>query len=272
MIADLSMYDWPAMRAETDAFWDRVRNALEASGVAAPKRLARNPKVEASWADPDLLIGQTCGMPFVCGQCGDARVFARPDYGLADARDGFYRSVILVRADDAAAGPEAVLAQRGRRVAVNEWRSFSGHIALRAYLARLRAGATEPFFGAAVLSGRHAESAAMVARGDADVAALDSVAWALLCEHETAIARRLAVLDVTLEAPALPFITAPAHFGRRADLASALDGAALATPPTPGLPRRVIAASEADYDATRRVARIAAAEPFAPGAPAVPAV
>ncbi len=271
MIADLSMYDWPGIRAETDAFWAEVARRLGEAGIEAPAALARNPDFAASWRDPDLLLGQTCGMPFVSGHCGDARIVARPDYGLPEANGGFYRSAIIVRAEEAAhSGPEAVLAQQGRRVAVNEWRSFSGHIALRAYLAGLRGGAGEPFFGAVVMSGRHIGSARMVARGEADIAALDSVGWVLLRAHEPETAGRLAVLDMTAPAPALPFIAAPRFAAIRAGLAAALAAAAASLPPVAGLPRAVAPADDGDYEPIREVARSAAAERFAPGVPKMP--
>lgn len=271
MIADLSMYDWPGAQAQTDAFWGEVARRLGEAGIAAPATLTRNADFSASWTDPGLLLGQTCGMPFVSGLCGAARVVARPDYGLPEARDGTYRSVIVVRAKDASGtGPDAVLAQRGRRVAVNEWRSFSGHVALRAYLAGLRGGAADPFFGAVAMSGRHIGSARMVARGEADVAALDGVAWVMLHVHEPKTAERLAALDVTAPAPALPFITAPRFAGLRAELAAALDGAATALAPFPGRPRTVLPANDSDYEPIREFARAACVERFAPCAADVP--
>ena len=279
MIADLSMYDWPGVRVETDAFWAEVARRLGEAGIEAPAALARNPDVDASWNDPDLLLGQTCGMPFVSGDCGEARIVARPDYGLPGANGGLYRSAIIVRAEDATgdatgdasgSGPQAVLAQQGRRVVVNEWRSFSGHVTLRAYLAGLRGGARDPFFGAVAMSGQHVESARMVARGEADVAALDGVGWVLLQTHEPETASRLAVLDMTAAAPALPFITAPRFNPIRDTLVTALAGAAAALPPVAGLPRAVAAADDGDYQPIREFARAAAAERFAPGAPEVP--
>jgi ABC-type phosphate/phosphonate transport system substrate-binding protein len=270
MIADLSMYDWPGVRAETDAFWGEVSRRLRQAGIEAPATLIRSTDAGASWRDPDLLLGQTCGMPFVCGHCGAAQVVARPDYGLPAASGGFYRSVILVRAQDGAGtGPEAVRAQRGRRVAVNQWHSFSGHVALRAYLAGLRGGAGDPFFGAAVVSGAHIISARMVARGEADLAALDGVAWAMLQAQEPETAGSLTVLDMTAKAPALPFIVAPRFAKLRAEIAAALAGAAAASPPVTGLPRAVAPADDGDYESIRDIARSAAAERFAPGTPAM---
>jgi ABC-type phosphate/phosphonate transport system substrate-binding protein len=279
MIVDLSMYDWPGIRAETDAFWAGVARRLHEAGIDAPAVLTRNLDEGVSWGNSDLLLGQTCGMPFVSGSCGEARVVARPDYGLPGASGGFYRSAIIVRAEDRAGldpaldpalGPEAVLAQQGRRVAINEWGSFSGHVALRAYLAGLRSGARDPFFGDAVVSGWHLDSARMVARGEADLAALDGVGWAMLQTLEPRTAERLAVLDMTAEAPALPFITAPRFVDIRADLVAALDGAARALPPVAGVPRAVVAASDGDYQPIREAARCAAVERFVSGAPEMP--
>jgi hypothetical protein len=268
VIADLSMYDWPGIRTETDAFWTEIVRRLGWAGVEAPSRLTRGASSGASWRDPDLLLGQTCGMPFVCGLCGGARIIARPDYGLPGASGGFYRSVILVRTDDAAdTGPEAVLAQQGRRVTVNDWHSLSGHVALRAYLAELRSGADDPFFGAAVLSGAHINSARMVAHGEADVAALDGVAWAMLQALQPEIATHLVALDMTAPAPALPFIVAPRFIDLRAALAEALAGAAAAMPPVAGLPRAVAPAGDDDYEPVREMARKAGAERYARGAP-----
>ncbi len=110
----------------------------------------------------------------------------------------------------------------------------------------------------------------MVARGEADIAALDSVAWVLLQAHEPATAGRLAVLDMTAPAPALPFIAAPRFAAIRAGLAEALAGAAASLPAVAGLPRGVAPADDAEYAPIRAATRRAAGEAFAPGAPDVP--
>ncbi len=273
MIADLPMYDWPGLRAETDAFWQAVAAALADEGIAAPPRLERCADYSEGWRAPDLLVGQTCGMPFVLGMCGDAQVIARADYRLPHAAGGTYRSVILVRRQDAhTPGPEAVLAHRGRRVAVNAWHSYSGHIALRDHIARLSGGASDPFFGAALPSGSHLASARMVMGGAADLAAVDGVVWALIGRHEPETAGGLAVIGTTDAAPALPFITAARNHALAAAIVRALATAAAAAPAVPGLPKRVVPAGAADYEPIRKAARRAAREAFAPDAPPVPRV
>ena len=276
-IAALPMYDWPAIAPATDAFWAAVRERLGQVGVAAPAALMRPEDPARAWRDPDLLLAQTCGMPFVSGLCGAARIVARPDYGLPDAAGGLYRSVIVAAAEAGEGegegeGPAALRSRRGGRVAVNEWASFSGHVALRAHLATLRQDEDGPFFAAAVLSGSHRESARMVARGAADLAALDAVAWALLRAHEPETAAALRVVARTEPAPALPFIAAARFAPLAARLAGALDAAASCLSPVAGLPRRIFAATAEEYAPVRERARQAAREPFAPEAPAVPAV
>lgn len=104
------------------------------------------------------------------------------------------------------------------------------------------------------------------------MAALDGVAWVLLQAPEPEAAERLAGLDRTAPAPALPFTAAPRFAAIRAGLAAALAGAAGSLPPVAGLPRGVAPADDADYAPIRAVTRRAAGEAFAPGAPDVPAL
>ena len=64
------------------------------------------------------------------------------------------------------------------------------------------------FFGAGVESGAHRKSMALVAAGQADVATIDCVSFALIARvapHEVA---GLRVLRATAAAPALPYVTA----------------------------------------------------------------
>ncbi|MDH3668896.1 MAG: PhnD/SsuA/transferrin family substrate-binding protein [Paracoccaceae bacterium] len=269
MIADLPMYDWPGVRAANDALWAEVTRRLDEAGIEAPRALARAGEPREIWRDPDLLLSQTCGMPYVAGHCGAAVLVGRPDYGLEGANEGTYRSAIVVRRGDES---QPLLQMQGCRVAINEPASYSGHIALRAHLADLRDGTQTPFFSAVIQSGRHIGSARLVAEGKADLAALDWVAWELLLLHEPGVAERLAVIDRTAKAPALPFVTAPGMARHRRALARALDQAARSLPPVTGVPRAAFPTDDGDYDATRDVVRRAHREPFAPDSPEIPAL
>ena len=63
LIAVLPMYDWPEVRGDTDRLWQSLNAALADAGVASPARLNRNVAPEAAWPSPQLVLGQTGGLP-----------------------------------------------------------------------------------------------------------------------------------------------------------------------------------------------------------------
>lgn len=264
-IVALQMYDWPEVRHRTDAFWADVAAALRAEGLEAPLRLSRPQDISKPWVDPALLLGQSCGLPYVSGHCGGAVPVARGTHGVEGCGPGTYRSALVCRAGEA--GPLERF--RGRTAAVNEYGSQSGCNAL-ADAVRLLG---EVPFGRVLLTGSHRASALAVAEGRADIAALDAVAWALFAEHEAPARARLDVLTWTDEMPALPFITAAAHQDAIPALRRALAAAARPGNPT-GVPVGIVPAADADYAPVRAMAarvaglRLAPESPPLPGSPA----
>lgn len=236
-IAALPMYDWPEARGATDAFWAHVRDRLGAAGIAAPATLSRDLDAAAVWSYPRLTLGQTCGLPFVRALCGDNLIVARPDYGVEGAEAGLYRSAIVARRE----APGDLSAFRGSRAAINGPGSQSGMNALLDAVG-------DRFFGSVAVSGAHRLSARMVAAGEADLAALDANAWAMLRAYEPETARRLRVVEWTRQMPALPYITSCAE--HRAELCDALAAAAGAVR-APGLPVAIRPADALDYDPIR---------------------
>ena len=247
MIAALQMYDWPEFQAGTDAFWLRVAEYLTQNGLQAPDALSRPDDLAKPWVSDDLLLGQTCGLPYVAGRCGRAVLVARPDYGLPDARDGSYASVLVARKN----GPDTLADFADLTAAVNELGSQSGCNALAD--AVLEAGCALPFFGDVALSGGHRMSATMVAEGIADIAAIDAVSWALYQRAEPSRFDRLKIIGRTRVTPSLPFITAPANQEMRPRLVEALRHACGGSE-DPGLPVRVQPAEDADYAPIREMA------------------
>jgi ABC-type phosphate/phosphonate transport system substrate-binding protein len=258
VIAALQMYDWPEVAPRTDAFWDDVAAALAEEGIAAPAALERPADLSAAWLDPALLLGQSCGLPFVSGLCGGAVAVARPVYAAEGCGAGTYRSALVCRA-----GEEGPLeAFRGRVAAVNEYGSQSGCNALADAVRPLG----DEFFGDVVLTGAHRASALAVARGEADLAAVDAVAWALFAEFEPEARRKLAVLGWTEEMPALPFITGGVHADRAPAVFRALARAARPENAA-GLPVWVLPAADSDYDPIRAMAARVRGLRLAPSAP-----
>lgn len=250
MIAAFQMYDWPEAQRRHDAFWSRVANNLNDLGFDAPSRLSRPQDLSAPWPDARLLLGQTCGLPFVRGACGDALVVARPDFGVQGARSGFYRSAIIARANE----DGDLSAYRRRRLVVNGYDSQSGCNALADTILRLFPEAPGSFFRSVAVSGAHRLSATMVAEREADIAAIDAVSWALYAEAEPTRFARLRVIGWTRRMPALPFITAARNRWRRDQLFAALRDAAIEPSPA-GVPVALLPARKADYEPIRQSAQ-----------------
>jgi ABC-type phosphate/phosphonate transport system substrate-binding protein len=197
-VAALPMYDFEELRWATDALWAAI--AVRVPG--APAVLERGRPLMDVWTDPALLLAQTCGYPLMTSLAGRVRVVATPRYRAEGCEGAFYRSAVIVRADDEA-GCLADL--RGRRCALNGVDSNSGMNVLRAAVAPLAGGGR--FFGEVVMTGAHVASVGAVARGDADVAAIDCVTWALLGRLRPGETRGLRVLEWTAASPGLPLIT-----------------------------------------------------------------
>ncbi|MGQ2906775.1 MAG: phosphate/phosphite/phosphonate ABC transporter substrate-binding protein [Aliihoeflea sp.] len=101
-IAALPMYDWPEVRAETNAQWTRIREILRLAGIDAPETLTRETgDLYDFWRRPDILFAQTCWGPMGDGLAEHVHVIGQPDYSDVEGGEGeFYRSVVLMRADD----------------------------------------------------------------------------------------------------------------------------------------------------------------------------
>jgi ABC-type phosphate/phosphonate transport system substrate-binding protein len=239
------MYDLPEVRWATDAVWSAVAERLSAAGVRTPPALSRGPAVHQLWTDPALLLSQTCGNPYVRTYRDRLRLVATLRYAAPGCDGPHYSSVLVVRAD---APGDGLADFCGAVCAVNSWDSLSGWVALAAAL-------PEPqFFRAALVTGAHADSVAAVAAGEADIAAIDCVTYALLQRHRPAATAGLRVIGRTALAPSLPLVTRrDVDDGTVEALQSALRGAladpALAEARAALLIEGIEILGEADYDA-----------------------
>ena len=127
-IAALPMYDWPEVRADTDAEWRNLRARLVAAGIDAPQKIVRRnadlPAVpggirdgegrviapdpatlpsdeldfQTLWKHPALLLAQTCWGPMEEGLAGYVIVVGQPSYdGIEGGQGELYSSAILMR-------------------------------------------------------------------------------------------------------------------------------------------------------------------------------
>lgn len=198
------MYDLPAVKAATNAWWGGLARAFRREGIAGvPDMLSRGPSVRDLWTDRQLLFSQTCGYPLIHELRDQVALVATPCYSAPGCSGADYCSVIIVPVDSEA---KELGDLRGKTCAVNRRDSHSGYNVLRALIAPLALG--ERFFQSVTITGNHPSSLRLVADGAADVAAIDCVTYALLARDEPETVARTRILCLTPPAPGLPYVTA----------------------------------------------------------------
>jgi ABC-type phosphate/phosphonate transport system substrate-binding protein len=197
LIAALEAYDWPEVRQEIDRFWRDLSMQLARRGIAAPQVLDRHKPAHLFWQRADVLVGQTCSLPYRQIHHRRFAVLGPLCFAVPGCEAGAYHSVIIARPG---LSPD-VLPRAEIRVAVNSRCSQSGWAALNHWLEKL---GIEP--GAVVLTGSHRASLQRVAEGQADIAAIDAVSWHLAMRFEPA-AKHVTLLGHTPTTPGLPLVT-----------------------------------------------------------------
>ena len=200
MIAALGMYDRAEVQASNDRLWALIRDGLRAQGMAAPGALTRGALAYGDgWTAQGLVLSQTCGFPYRARLHGHVALIGTPDYGVEGCAPGFYRSVLVARADDPR---RTVTAFDGAALAFNEDLSQSGWAAPQT-LARSMGITLRPH----LRSGGHVASARAVAEGRTEIAAIDAVTWGMIRRFDS-FAARLQVVGQTDPTPGLPYIAA----------------------------------------------------------------
>lgn len=197
MIASLQMYDWPELGAAYSEFWSLIRAELRQENLVVPMELTHCRDEADAWLREDLLLSQTCGMPYRLSLHNKVTLVGTPDYGVTGCPPGYYRSAFVARKSD----PRTELTDfADSRFAYNNRYSQSGYAA-----AYFHAAQSNFWFSREQESGGHKESATMVAAGSADIAALDAISWRHVQAYETS-ADHLRVLEWTTPTPGLPYI------------------------------------------------------------------
>lgn len=192
------MYDRAEVQAANDRLWRLIRDGMRARGLAAPSTLTRGEMAYMpGWLSPDLVLAQTCGFPYRARLHGKVTLVGTPDYGVEGCPAGHYRSVFVARADDGRSLAEF----DGTPLAYNDPLSQSGWAAPQNQAAKLGLG-----FPAGIQTAGHIASARAVAEGQADLAALDAVTWAMIGDWDASLATTLRVVDLTDPTPGLPLI------------------------------------------------------------------
>ena len=199
MIANLMMYARPQLDGVHERYWQLIREYLSRAGIGSPEHLSQEAEEFSVWQHPDLVLSQTCGMPYRKWLHDKVWLVGTPDYDLDGCPPGYYRNALVVRANDSRGDLDAY---RKAVFAYNQTFSQSGYAAPYWHLAPHGF-----WFESQLQTEGHLKSARAVAKGDADIAALDAVSWRLIEAHEE-FESSLRVLDWTKPTPGLPLITA----------------------------------------------------------------
>lgn len=222
MIASLSMYDWPETGPALDRLWSAIRDNLKDAGLQAPEHLQRDREVYEIWRDPALVIGQTCGWPYISRLRGEVIPFARFAYEL-DCEPGHYYSVFIGRdAGDRKYLQDAAALQLAPKVAINGDDSQSG---FRVFRDVADAGGEAIAPENRLITGSHRQSVKAVAERQAAIAAIDGVAFLLSADHDPAYHDNICVLAKSKPVPGLPLITTPTNKAKTGALFDAVQSA-----------------------------------------------
>jgi len=245
------MYDWPETAHAIDILWSHIHNALAKRDVEAPVALERSTHPVALWSKPELLIGQTCGWPYANYLAEQVIPFARFHYDLDGCPPGYYNSVYIGHHDDDydhIASPRAF--QFVEKIAINSDDSQSGfHV-----FEEITGEPSEEAISRErrVVTGSHRNSIATIANGDANIAAIDSVAFELAKRYVAEDVSRIVVLGNSRPKPGLPLITSREHVSLAPILFEAVSEAVDEAPMDvldTLLIKGVVRAKPSDYDA-----------------------
>lgn len=167
------MYPFALVRPAWDALW----SAVYERAPWVPDRLSWSGDVHARWYDKNCIVTHVCGGPLAALHHTDMHLVGAFSLDLPGADAGaHYRSVLLSPHDrplEELIGPEV-------HAVANSADSLSGWLSLRA--ATVGPGGEWP--GTVTFTNGHIDSLRALAKGEADLASLDSWSLALITAEE----------------------------------------------------------------------------------------
>lgn len=201
MIASLPMY-W---RAETAEAWCRFwRDVQAACDIDLPDLTATEDLPDAwtdHWRDPEMVLSQTCSLPFRTALSGQVTYVGTFHFGLKAPPGHYFSRILCPYPTHDPRRKEAF--EDGWVLAYNAPDSQSGWAHAQAPTPFVR----RPKVKATVETGSHAASVAALAHERATLAYVDAVTWRLLKAYDPN-AKKVFLLGRSVNSPGLPLITA----------------------------------------------------------------
>ena len=197
------MYDMPEVSQAIDSLWQGIAHHLRREGVRdVPRQLVHDQPLGDLWSDRNLFFSQCCGYDVVHGFEDRLQVLGTPWFSAPGCSNGNYASFVVVPENSPY---QDVIDMLGKSVVINGPESQSGMNALFSLVAPY--SEEGKFFSDVLVSGSHVESLAALARGDADVAAVDCLTYELLRLYRPATIDGTKPIGSTYPAPAPPYVT-----------------------------------------------------------------
>ncbi len=212
---ELGMYPFSSVAGAWDDLWAAVHERVPWT----PPSLTRSGDVHARWYDNDCIITHVCGWPLAALHRNDMHVVGAFSLDLDDADGpGHYHSVLL-GIDDR---PLPELVGPDTHAVANSADSLSGWLSLLA--ATVGPGRDWP--GTVTFTSAHHDSLRALAKGEADLACIDSWSLSLISAQEPELVRDLFRIGVGPRIPT-PAVTARKSIGDRlvGELRDAFDDA-----------------------------------------------
>ncbi len=156
---------------------------------------------DAALRSPDLLLGHTCGYPFMTKLYRTHEPVCVAEFDVEGCDGIHYSSWIIARENH----PGRSLNDfSGSTATFNDRDSNSGMNVFRYEVSRVANGA--PFFRQTLVSGSHLASIDNLVQGHADIAAIDAVTWHFARRRNQPGIPGTRIIGQTVSTPGLPFV------------------------------------------------------------------
>ncbi|MBI3707539.1 MAG: PhnD/SsuA/transferrin family substrate-binding protein [Proteobacteria bacterium] len=197
------MYNLPEMRPANAAFWHALRDLLSEAGVEAlPEGLDFKRPPVPDRIGAETLFSQTCGYPLETIFRGQAIRLGTPCYDAEGCEGPTHCGFFVVPADSHA---QVLRDLAGGTFLLNSRHSNSGMNLPRRALAEIADKGT--LFGRVIETGSQPGNLDRIARGEADMTAVDCVTYAFWHRHRPDAGAGTKVIARTPPSPAIPFVT-----------------------------------------------------------------
>ena len=179
--------------------FERYAASLDSTDELPALRLEADPTL---LQESGLVFGHTCGYPLMTRLKDRFTPFCVPLFDVPGTHGRRYSSRFIVASDS---DIRSIEQSRGRVAAVNTPDSNSGMNVLRHAVARHHVDGR--FFSRILASGGHLFSLQAVARGEADIAAIDCVSYQLIEDHWPELVSQVQTIGYSVESTGLPFVS-----------------------------------------------------------------